>query len=261
VAYVPPYFVFLHAGRLAGDAAITMSPAAVTDFPKFYTIDGRAQSLAKHGSVGAATWVCDRGAGTLEAIDTLIIPAGHNLGAQTVTVHSDTEGTFATPTLLKSFTSAAGQIMQTFTSPSTERWVRVSFTATGSAWEYGELWLGRKREPAKGPIAAWPRARVPNVKLLTFDSGVTGSVVLGPSRLTYTLSWQHLSGTDLAIFNELDVACTPSCDRFYFQPPDDISALTLMEFGTPMKWAQDAPDPRYMGATYSVTLDMIEVLG
>ena len=140
MAYVPPYFVFLHAGRLAGDAAITMSPAAVTDFPKFYTIDGRAQSLAKHGSVGAATWVCDRGAGTLEAIDTLIIPAGHNLGAQTVTVHSDTEGTFATPTLLKSFTSAAGQIMQTFTAPSTERWVQVSLrprVARGSTASYG----------------------------------------------------------------------------------------------------------------------------
>lgn len=260
MSYVSPYFVLLHAARAAG-AVVSVSPAENASFPAYYAYDGRGQSLFKFGSSsGAATFTVDRGAAGLEAVDVLVIPSGHNLGVQTVTVTSDDNSGFTTPTTLATFSSAAGLINQALTS-STERYLRVAFGGTGT-WELPEVWLGRKRQPVLGPAPTWTRGRQANYQRVQFDSGVTGGNQIGPARWTYSLSWHPLSGTDLAIFTDLEAAATPSGERFWLMTPDSDVGLLLVELAAPMRWQQDHPNPGGVtGPSWTVTLDVIEAIG
>jgi len=261
LAYVSPYFVFLHAARAAA-ATITVSPAEAAAFPAYYAYDGRAQSLFKYGSSGAgSTFKIDRGAGTLEAVDVLVIPSGHNLGEQTVTVVSDNDGAYGSPTTLATFTSEAVLINQALAS-STERYLRITFAGTGT-WELPEVWFGKKRQPTLGPQPSWTRGQQPNYQRVQFDSGVTGGNQAGPTRWVYGLSWSGLSGTDLAVFTELEASVMPDGSRFYFMPPDGDVGLLLCECISPFRWQEDHPVPRnaVTGPTYTLAFDLIEAIG
>lgn len=241
---------------------MSVSPAENASFPAYYAYDGRAQSLFKFGSSSSsATFTIDRGAGTLEAVDRLVIPSGHNLGSQSVTITSDDNAGFATPTTLASFTSAAGLINQALTS-STERYLRVAFGGTGT-WELPEVWIGRVRTPAVGPRPEWTRARQPNYQRVQFDSGVTAGSQIGPMRWAYAFAWTALAGTDLAIFSDLEAAVSSAGERLWMMTPDSDVGLLLMELSEPMQWRQDHPVPgnAVTGPTWTVALKVIEAIG
>lgn len=257
-----PYFVWSHAGRAAGDASVAMSPAASASLPKYRSLDGFGQSLAQHGSSSAAAyWQVDRGAGTLEAVDRLLIPSGHNLGAQTVTVASDDNAGFTTPTTLASFTSAAGLIEQALTS-STERYLRVSFGGTGQ-WEYGEIWLGRTRTPSSAVVVdpGWKRPPLSNVTVQRFPTGVQGSVVNGPDQRTLGMTLRWVAGPDLTLCEDLATACGAAKAPLWVGAPDDAVPTTLMWLSAISAWEQDSDVPQATGPTYTVQLELIEALG
>lgn len=257
-----PYFVWSHAGRSAGDASVTMSPAASSAMPKYRSLDGFGQSLAQHGSSsGAAYWQVDRGTGTLEAVDRLLIPSGHNLGAQTVTVASDDNSGFTTPTTLASFTSAAGLIEQSLTS-STERYLRVSFGGTGQ-WEYGEMWLGRTRTPSSAVVVdpAWKRAPLSNVTVQRFPTGVQGSVVNGPDQRTLGMTLRWVAGADATLVEDMIAACGGAKSPLWVAGPDDAVPTTLMWLAAVSAWEQDSSVPQATGPTYTVQLELTEALG
>lgn len=258
-----PYFVWLHAGRAAGDASVTMSPAASASMPKYRSLDGFGQSLAQHGSSsGAAYWQVDRGAGTLEAVDRLLIPAGHNLGAQTVTVKASATGAFAgEETTLASFTSAAGLVEQAVTS-SAARYLRVGFGATGQ-WEYGEVWLGRKRTPSAAVVCdpAWKRPPIANVSVQRFPSGVQGSVLLGPDQRTLGMTLRWVSGADATLVEDMIAACGGAKAPLWVAGPDDAVPTTLMWLAAVSAWEQDSSVPQATGPTYTVQLELTEALG
>ncbi len=265
MAFRMPSFIFLHAGAAAGVAAITMSPAAAAGFPAYRSIDFRGQSLAKHGSSSSsAYWQVDRGAGTLEAIDRLVIPSGHNLGAQTVTVKASATGSFGgEETTLHSFTSAAGLIVEALTS-STARYIRVGFGGTGT-WEYGEIWLGRIRTPTSACALehGWEWPKRSNVDAITFPSGATGSTVLGPDLQTGRLPFKWAqSAVDAVLFRELQAAAGGFKRPIVVLGPDDtLPTIIAFVSGDLEPFRQDSPNPVGTGPTYSLTVNLREHIG
>ena len=257
-----PYFVWSHVGRTAGDAAITMIPAASDSFPKYRSIDGFGQSLAKHASAIAATWVCDRGAAGLEAVTRIFIPSGHNLGAQSVVVASDDNGSFTSPTTLATITTAAGLVEAALTS-STERYLRVSIPGSGSAWEYGEMWLGRLRTPSSAVRVepGWELPPIQNTTVQRFPSGVQGSVVNGGDQRTLKMTLSWVAGTDLTLFQDLAAACGGAKSPLWVGAPDDAVPTTLMWLTAISAWRQDSEFPQATGPTYTVQLELVEALG
>ena len=260
-----PYFVWSHAGRTAGDAAITMSPAASASFPKYRSIDGFGQSLAKHSSAAAATWVCNRGAAGLEAVDRFIIPSGHNLavgGAQSIYVASDDNGSFTSPTTLGSIVSVAGLMEGSLTS-STEQYLQVSIYNNANAWEYGEIWLGRTRTPSAAVKLdpGWDIAPLVNTNVQRYPSGVQGSIINGPDQRTLRMTFYWVTGADLTLFQELAAACGGAKSPLWVGAPDDAIPTTLMWLVAISAWKQDAEKPLSMGASYTIQLELLEALG
>jgi len=118
MAWRNPRYMFQHAARDAGASALTPDPAADSDFPIDYLIDDRAGSLFKFGSSSASAKIeIDRGTGTLEAVDRIIIPAGHNLDTKDIIVEDDSDVNFGSvATLLAATTVSAGLIDEAMTS-------------------------------------------------------------------------------------------------------------------------------------------------
>lgn len=261
MAYRAPYFYFLHAGRAATISGVTASPAAAAGFPAHKAIDGFAQSLFKFGSSGGShTVIVDRGAAGLEAVDALLIPSGHNLGTTTVSVHSDDNAGFSSPTSLFSGAVAAGLIEKTLVS-SSERYLRVTFDGT-SARELGEIMLSRKRLTSSFVLAEWAVPKDSNVNVQRWPSGVIGATVLGPDLQRGTLSFRWVSGTDRAMFDELQAACGNFKAPVYVALPDDSIPLKLMLIDGDLKdWTNDSENPQGTGPTYSISMDLIEAVG
>lgn len=253
------YFVMGHAARIAGNA--TMTPAAAAGFDAYYLRDGGAQALAKFGSSGANSRVdIDRGAGTLTTLDRLVIPSGHNLGAQTVTLYGSATGAFAgEETTLHTFSSAAGLINQTLTTPSALRYLRCVFAGTGQ-WQLGELWVGKTITLASGAAPRWSDPYAPNLITYVFDSGVTGSVELGPAIRSFSYSFDGLVAADTLLMEELLQDIGYGLHTFWFMPPDTGETLRLMRLSQPADRAQASSNPRGSGPVYTYSLEMIEDL-
>lgn len=264
MAYREPRFMFLHAAQLAGDAGLSSNETLDADFPKAHAIDGRLEAQVKLDAAAGGDWTLtvDRGAGSLEAIDRLIIPAGHNLAsvAGDLMLEADDNSGFTTPTTLLDFTPAAGLIDQSFTS-NTERYVRLKRDNAAVVWQLGELYLTRTRQPTRGPVNAWEDPFVPNVETFQTLAGVTGSEQFGSPRRTFNMVWRGLSGTDLAVFDELlsRIGYGPGIP-FYFDPPEDSEPAIFVELLEQYQRKQDAKIPQ-QAIRYEVGLSLIEAVG
>ena len=117
MAWRNPRYAFQHAIRDSGVSSITVIPSADADYPVDYLIDDRAGSLFKFDSSSGSSLIrIDRGAGSLEAVDRIIIPAGHNLDTKDIIVEDDDNVNFNSPaTLLASTTVSAGLNDETIT--------------------------------------------------------------------------------------------------------------------------------------------------
>jgi hypothetical protein len=192
----------------------------------------------------------------------IFIPSGHNIGAQSVVVASDDNGSFTSPTTLATITTAAGLVEAALTS-STERYLRVSIPGSGSAWEYGEMWLGRLRTPTSAVLVdpGWEMPPIHNVTVQRSPSGVQGAVVNGGDQrsLKMTLTW--VAGTDLTLFQEMAAACGDGKSPLWVGYPDDAAPTTLMWLASISAWKQDSGVPQATGPTYTVGLELVEALG
>jgi len=255
-----PRFVFLHAARAAGLASVTCSAASVAGFPIVRLLDGRANALAKFASGAGVTWTVNRGAAGLEAVDRLLIPAGHNLaGATSIEVTSDDSSGFTTPTtLLAAVAVAAGQIDKAL-APSTEQYLRMTAAGTG-AWELGELWLGRTRAPTAGVFDPhWHDPTLPSLVRHEFPSGESAVLELGDPKHTWRIEHSWLAGADLAVYAELAAAIGYGRDVFYLDPPDDAEPARLVELSAAPDREQDAEVP-LVELTYTYRLALAESL-
>lgn len=242
---IPAYFVIGHAARIAENA--TMTPAAADGFPAYYLHDGGASHMAKFGSSGANSRIdIDRGAGTLPTLDRILIPSGHNLGAQTVTVYGSSTGAFSgEEATLESFTSAPGLVNEVLATPSAHRYLRVVFAGTG-VWELGELWIGRTITLTQGNAFGWTDPYQPNLLNYVFDSGVTGSAELGPAVKSLGFAWDSVGlrdQSDIARMEDVLSDINYGQHTFWFQAPESAEPLRLVRLSEPYTRAQALRDP------------------
>ncbi|MHC4715136.1 MAG: hypothetical protein ACYTAN_18010, partial [Planctomycetota bacterium] len=179
-------FAFLHAGRDAGAGAISCANTFATNGAAFL-IDDRAGSLSTFTAAATDHWVqYDRGAGTLEEINRLIIPAGHNYNGQNVRVRTDTASDMsADPTeiLPKAAVSSAGIIDLAMTGGTEAqrkyRYVRIDDDDAAS-WnpQTPQHILTRTRTTTRGPEQGWTDYYQHNTLHFEKESGSIASLAL-----------------------------------------------------------------------------------
>lgn len=225
MAWRAPRYCLLHAARAAGAAAITSANAFATAEPKDHLIDDRAGSLARFsGSASDHDIRIDRGAGTLEAVDRVWIPSGHNVNGQTLTVESSTTGAWGgEETSRASFTAGTGAIDESVTS-NTDRHIRLTIGGTGT-WALGELVFTRTRTVSRGPEPGWEDEELSNTASLDLRSGAAAVLVQGVNRRRFRFSYRAVSSADdLTFFSDL-VAAAASYPILVDPAFDDESAV------------------------------------
>ena len=255
-------YCILHAARDAGAAAITGNNAFHADYPKDFLIDDRAGSLCKFNtSESDHYYQFDRGASGLEALIRLIIPSGHNLDGNTITLQADDDVAFGSPTaLLTTSAVAAGLIDKTFAS-NTERYLRLLVNGTG-AWEVGQIHLTRTRSMvACGPERGWPDFKRHNTQDFPLESGVVASLSRGADRQVYELLYLDVEDSDdLAIFADLIATCGTS-KPFYLDPMFDTESVIWMKLSADSEQQQNPLVPASTDAPQKrIPLAMLEHL-
>ena len=231
MAWRNPRYAFQHAARDAGLSAITPTPVEDADFPADYLIDDRAGSLFKFDSSSASAKIeIDRGAGTLEAVDRILIPTGHNLGTMDIIVEDDDNSGFTSPaTLLASTTVAAGWIDEAMTSGN-QRYLRIRIIGTGT-WEIPELIFTRTRTLTRGPEPRWPDLKRSNTLTFEKESGAAALLSLGPDRRVFEFTYRNVDDGDATLDLALLLALIDSVgtDRpFIVDPPFDTESALWM---------------------------------
>jgi len=239
MAYANPAFGILHAGAVAGFGAITPKNAMAAGQGVERLVDSRTALLAKFAASAPDHDVeVNRGTGTLEAVDRLWIPAGHNLSGSTVTVFSGASSPASTNRGSVVATSAAVHLA--FTS-NTQRFVRVAFSGTGQ-WEMGELWITRYRQTVRGIDPGWEApVSVPTVVMhfATHES----TALLGPPRRIFHVTFHDVEegSADATLLG--DVANLGRAAAFLFWPPSSGALPFIARLQDDGSREQDSPAP------------------
>jgi len=260
MTYRLPQFAFLHAAKETGVGNITLNnDYEDADFPIAHLIDNRPSSLMKFSQSASDHWIkIDRGSGSLEAIDRLIIPEGHNLDpATTITIETNSTDEWPGTTRGTLVTPGSGLLDITLTS-NTDRWIYVEIFGTGT-WEIGQLFFTRTRTmTTAGPDSKWTERPVPAMirrELSTREANST----LAANRKAWSLTHNALDSTDVAILDDLLEAVGVGASPFYYDSTDDGDDPRLMRIENlaPTR-QQDNPAPKSNDPTYEIALEMLE---
>jgi hypothetical protein len=224
-------------------------------------IDDRAGSLCTFaGSAADHYYQIDRGATGLDAITRLIIPSGHNLGGNTITLQADDDVAFGSATaLLTTSAVAAGLIDKTFAS-NQERYLRLSINGTGT-WAVPELVFTNTRTTTRGPEQGWVDMLLHNTLDFTKESGSIASLALGADRRLFELTYRDVILTaDLLVFSDLISTCGTS-KPFWVDEPFTGSDPIWMKLTEDSRQVQDPAIPAATDAPQKrIELSMLEHL-
>ena len=264
MAWRNPRYAFLHAAREAGAAAISSQNIFATAQPKDLLIDDRLSDLAKFNAAATDHFVqVDRGAGTLEAIDRLVIPTGHNFNGANLRVRHADDAPFTSGVadlLATVAVASAGQLDYALTS-STKRYVRMDWPSSSStAWEWGEWFLSRTRTTLRGPEPNWPHTPRHAVRTYDLPSGVTAILEEGPDRDAIEYLYNVVKdAADLAVFEDL-IAAAGMSHPFILDPAYDTEATAFFLLTAPIEREYDNPNPT-VAISRSYRLRLLEALG
>lgn len=259
MSYRSPFWVCAHAWRVAGSSALAASSEA-SGFSAARVIDDQGGPLFKWGSAAAGnTLTLDRGSAALEACDRLLIPAGHNLNGHALQLVTSTTGAWAgeETSRVSATIATAGVISQSFTSTQ-DRYHRLKVPSYQG--QLGEVVLGRDRTPARGPDPTWTDDPTPNVIEETLRSGNTYRVKAGERRRAFSYTFRRLGSADVALFTDLLDQTSDGIHPFFWFPPDSAEAPVYVQLVSTLQRRQDRSNPRGLGQTFEVTLQMLEAL-
>lgn len=130
-------------------STVTLSAGAQNpSYPLYRLYDRDIGKLFKASAAATLEVKIDQGASNIQAIDRLIIPAGHNLGGMTLDIkHSADDATY-TASVSQWVQSGSGLINKDWPSESKRYW-KLIITSPASAPEFAELFLG--------PAYTWQR--------------------------------------------------------------------------------------------------------
>lgn len=265
MAYALPRFAWLNATAdsvaAGGIVRVTVSVAVNADavFAKDHLADYRPNTLMRLAAAQTQfDTTLDRGSAGLEAVDRLLIPVGHNLGAATLTVHSSTTGAFGGEEVSRGSVAApgAGTVDLALTS-TTDRFLRLRVAGGSLVYEYGELYFSRVRTAT---LRSWaPDYQDLQVPRQVRTETATGLVVLqfGSARSTVGGTFEKIGPPDLAFFDELLAHTLRGLPFWYWRP--DSAAVPILVLGEFTRREQSRPNPSAIGEGFSFDLTLREL--
>jgi len=222
------------------------------DYPKWRLHDRDVGKLFKGTGTAAHTIHADQGASTQYDVDTLIIPAGHNLtgGCQLDWEYSANDADWYD--MVTAWAGAAGAIEKEAGAAQNKRYWRLVMTSLAAIPEIPELWMGVRVELQD--VVAWG-----------YDEGLQGNV----SRMDSVSGRPHFleNGEDREYRNY-------ACKIYNSTVRDDIEAFFSHSRGKPF-WLKDLDGVWYFMSLvdpnvgpfgrpslnrFDINLEMIEVL-
>jgi hypothetical protein len=152
-----------------------------TDYPLARLYDRNVGRMFRPTAAETIEVKADQGAGSPEAVDRLLIPAGHNLSGMTLDILHSPDDSSYTPAVTQ-WTGADGLIVKSW-QPLQKRYWKFRITSPSSVPELAELFLTSSYEWARNPSRPAGRLdRVFNVERAETASGKDRFMVRGAPR-------------------------------------------------------------------------------
>jgi hypothetical protein len=153
-----------------------------TDYPKWRMHDRDIGKMFKGTGTATHTIKADQGVVTQYAVDTLIIPAGHNLygGAQLDWEYSANDADWSD--MVTAWAGAAGQIVKEASASQIKRYWRLVLTSLAAIPEIPELFMGLKVELADVISRGYEEGLRGNIDKMDSLSGRPHFLELGEDR-------------------------------------------------------------------------------
>lgn len=256
MAWRDPAFVFLHSWRVAGGSALTAS-SEEAGFAKARVIDDQRGPLFQWDDASAGNALTlDRGAGSLEAVDRLLIPEGHNLSGQGLILETSTTGAFGgEETERVNVTAGAGVISEAFTSTA-DRYHRVRVPSYQG--QIGEVFVGRYRSITRGLEPGYVDQDEPVIAETTLRSGNVYRVQLGSAQRAFAVTFRLADGANELLLQDLLSQTANLLRPFWYYPPDDGQSPVLVLGDPDVARQQDSRAPRATGEKWRYALRMLE---
>lgn len=268
MAWRNPQYSFLHAARTAGVSALSSNNTIAAAFPLDNLIDDRAGSLTKADASAADHYLqLDRGAGGLEELAHLFIPAGHNLNGIDIRVQTATDAAMTVPTaILATVDPATTGLIDLAMTGGTEaqrrrRYVRLDFPNDNFTFELPQLVYSRERTTTRGPnpLPGWSDRLVDNTLLFPKSSGVVAALELGADRRRIEYEYRFLETADELVFSDLWTECA-TARPFFLDPAYDDEAAIWVRLVEPIDRRLDTIAPKSDARAYRRRLIMLEHL-
>jgi hypothetical protein len=264
MAYRQPAFMTTHsvAGRPIS-AISTAGGTYLTDPNKRSLVDFRQLELAVYSS-GLTTHTLDVDMGSNFLFNRLVIPQGHNLSGATLTVRTDDNSGFTTPTIVGALAVPNFLVIDMALSTIVgERYWRSSFVyGAATAPQLGEYWLGTYNQLSAAAYIdpGFENGFYSQLARQEYPGGIV-TAELAPARRRFSLKIVNvdMGSTD---YTTLGAVLRLGAGRpFWYWPPDDVAFQDLGPFlvildkdGTRV---QEFPSPT-TSPRYSIELSMIE---
>lgn len=245
MSYRNPRFSYIHTLRETGDAGfLAGTDTFQTATPRTRLLDNQSRVMCGQ-SDSAQEIVFEKKTASAEGFSPLhrvIIPAGHNYGMdRAVRLRLDDVaggGTLAAPplsdgsTISRVLPSSHHIIWDIDTTDAlelgltleTKHWASLS----GDNPSIGELWWTNIAQPTTGIAREWDDFREPTITRTRSKSGATYTSIDGDPRRRFTLEHRALTGTDLALYDDLVRRVGYGAQPFWYEHPDSGDEITLV---------------------------------
>lgn len=241
MAFRAPRYMHLHMIRDdVGIQGLTSALPTEAAFPLDFLMDDRGSvPMTFAADTNTHFIIMDRGSGTLDSVDRIIIPPNHNLTG-TAVIQSDTVDTFPSPTSVTTLTGLTPGVQkdQSFTG-NTERFWRIAFLSAGK-WEISEMYFTSTVTLVGGiDMREMADELQDNFIGLNQSTGVAPRVQTGPAQRIIEHDYRLQRGDDLAKF-EAFIARVGMTKSFFMDP---ASFSTPPETDEPALWVKFADPP------------------
>lgn len=184
------------------DSTVTVTSAA-TGYDAYRLYDEFFGKQWKAGSTATQTIHVDRGAGVLDAVDTLIIPGGHLLSGCGLTFERSANNTDWSAIVTNWTQSGSSIIVKQGSGTNTDRYLRVVISGASVAPQAGEIWIGLLYSFASGLSSGTEIGlEVPRVINESMFSKTAHTVNLGTSKIRINAQIKSISVAERATFED-----------------------------------------------------------
>jgi hypothetical protein len=229
-------FIKTYYRNLLENSTVTSTPTEEATYPVYHLYDRKIGRNYKPSASGTVTLLVDQGATTQYEADAIIIPSGHNLSGETLTLASSSDN--ATYTTVKTITpDDSGDIYETFTAQ-TKRYWKLTITTPKAIPSFAELYLSDSYAWERNPIEI-DRGNYPvfNVLRMEDSGGRPRFVEMGDKRDIRTYSLEYASSAQRVETTTLNNAWAGK-NPFYFLDTDGTT-LIFVELTSPLEFKRN----------------------